>query len=204
MAKSLEKGSSLHPPPPHRRGDHLPRLAEAAAGPKDVIFVFVASPVLVGGGSAASAVLCEGGGGINVTSKEKKGGPKDIVALFPRIRLRCFFTLLSEDPCNSSGNHLFIAFPVHCDSEGKKVIQAFIGQHKCDALLWRHLTVSILRTHLLPGILNPGRGQVAADGGRLINGVLYFTSSKESQPDSNRRKPLADTFSSVSTLDPLR
>ena len=70
----------------------------------------------------------------------------------------------SEDPCNSSGNHLFIAFPIHCDNEGKKVIQAFIGQHKCDSLLWRHLAVSLLRTHLLPGLLNSGGSQVAADG----------------------------------------
>ena len=60
---------SPHPPPYHRRSDHLPGLAEAAAGPEDVVLVLVTTPVLIGGGSAASAVLCEGGGGIDVTGK---------------------------------------------------------------------------------------------------------------------------------------
>ena len=46
----------------HRRSDYLPGLAEATAGPEDVVLVLVAAPVLVGGGSAASAVLCEVGG----------------------------------------------------------------------------------------------------------------------------------------------
>ena len=62
-------GLSPSTPPYHRRSDHLPGLAEAAAGPEDVVLVFVTAPVLVGGGSAASAVLREGGGGIDVTGK---------------------------------------------------------------------------------------------------------------------------------------
>ena len=33
---------------------------------------------------------------------------------------------------------------------------------------------------------------------------LFLTVSKECQPDSNRRKPLADTSSSASIWDPLR
>ena len=49
MAKSLEKELSPHPPP-HRRGNHLPGLAEAAAGPEDVVLVLVlvTAPVLIG------------------------------------------------------------------------------------------------------------------------------------------------------------
>ena len=43
--------------------------------------------VLIGGGSTASAVLCEGSGDI-------------------------------EDPCNSSGNHLLIAFHIHSETLG--------------------------------------------------------------------------------------
>ena len=159
--------SSPPPSPPHRRGNHPPCLAEATVRPEDVFLVLVTAPVLIGSGASASAVLREGGGGIDLVGKEKKSGFEDIVTLFPRKRLFYFSTLFSEDPCNSSGNHLFIAFPIHCDNKGKKVIQAFIGQHKCNAFLWRHLPVSILRTHFLPGFLNPGRGQVTADGGRL-------------------------------------
>ena len=61
--------SSPSTPPYHRRSDHLPRLAEATAGPEDVVFVLVATTVLVGSGSSASAVLCEVSGGIDVTGK---------------------------------------------------------------------------------------------------------------------------------------
>ena len=72
VLEPLERGRaslSPHSPPYYRRSDHLPRLAEATAGPDDVVLVFVTAPVLVGSGSAASAVLCEGGGGIDVTGK---------------------------------------------------------------------------------------------------------------------------------------
>ena len=107
---------SPHPPPDYRRSDHLPRLAEATVRPENVVFVLVATPVLVGGGSAASAVLGEGGGGIDVTGEEKKGRPKDVTALLPRIRLFCHSALFSEDPSNSSRNHLLIAFPIYSET----------------------------------------------------------------------------------------
>ena len=120
-------GSSPSTPPYYWCSNHLSRFAEATASPEDVVLVLVTAPVLIGSGSAASAVLGEGGGGIDLVGKEKKSGFEDIVTLFSRKRLFSFSTLFSEDPCNSSGNHLFIAFPIHCDTEGKKVIQAFIG-----------------------------------------------------------------------------
>ena len=80
-----------------------------------------------GGGSAASAVLCKGGGGIDVTSKEKKGGPKDLAGLLSRIGLLCQSALFIEDPSNSSGNHLLIAFSIHSEAPGEKVVLPFIG-----------------------------------------------------------------------------
>lgn len=51
---------SPHPPPHPRCSYNLPGLAEAVTRPEDVILVLVATTILVGGGSAASAVLCEG------------------------------------------------------------------------------------------------------------------------------------------------
>ena len=74
-----------HPPPYHRRSNHLPRLAEATSCPEDVVLVLVAAPVLVGDGSAASAVLREGGGGIDLPDEKKEGGSKDIARLFRRM-----------------------------------------------------------------------------------------------------------------------
>ena len=71
------------PPPYHRRSDHLPGLAEATSGPEEVVLVLVAAPVGIGGGSTASAVLCEGGCGIDVTGEEKECGPKDVAAHLP-------------------------------------------------------------------------------------------------------------------------
>ena len=75
----------LSPPTPtyHRRSNHLPRLAEATVRPENVVFVLVATPVLVGSGASATAVLREGGCGIDVTGKEKECGPKDVAALLP-------------------------------------------------------------------------------------------------------------------------
>ena len=61
MANCLEKASSPSPPYPRRRGNHLPRLAEAAAGPEDVVLVLITVSVLIGSGSSASAVLRDGG-----------------------------------------------------------------------------------------------------------------------------------------------
>ena len=120
-------GLSPSTPPYHRRSNHLPSLAEATSGPEDVLLVLVAAPVLVRGGSSASTVLCEVGGGIDVTGEEKKGRPKDVTALLPRIRLLCHSALFSEDPCNSSGNHLLIALPIYKETPGEKVILPFIG-----------------------------------------------------------------------------
>ena len=125
----FETHSVSSPPTPlyHWRSDHLPCLAEAAAGPKDVVFVLVAAPVLVGGGSAASAVLREGGCGINVTGEKKKGGLKDAATLLPRIRLLVLSALFSEDPCDASRNLLFIAFPVQGNTKGEEVILPLFG-----------------------------------------------------------------------------
>ena len=75
---------------------HLPRLAEAAAGPKDVVLVLVSAPVLVGSRSAASAVLGEGGGGIDTTSEEQEGGPKNSSATLPRALLEETSTFIIE------------------------------------------------------------------------------------------------------------
>ena len=78
-------GLSPSTPPHHRRSDHLPRFAEAAAGPEDVIFVLVAAPVLVGRGSTTSAVLCEGGGGINISGKKEECSLEDPRVILPRV-----------------------------------------------------------------------------------------------------------------------
>lgn len=40
----------LSTPPYHRRGNHLPRLAEATVGPEDVVLVLVTAPVLIPAG----------------------------------------------------------------------------------------------------------------------------------------------------------
>ena len=70
--------SSPFTPPYHRRSHHLPCLAEAAVGPEDVVFVLIAAPVLVGSGASASAVLGEGGGGIDLPDEQKEGSSKDV------------------------------------------------------------------------------------------------------------------------------
>ena len=89
------------------------------AGPEDVVLVFVAAPVLVGSGSAASAVLCEGSGGIDITGEEKKGGPKDVAALF------------SEDQCNFSGRIFSHAkYIFHPESSSLKLIAKNYGHFK--------------------------------------------------------------------------
>ena len=81
---SFRKESSLSPPPYYQRNNHLPRLAEATAGPEDVVLVLVAAPVLVGSGASASAVLCEGGGGIDLSDEQKEGSSKDVACFFRR------------------------------------------------------------------------------------------------------------------------
>ena len=50
-------GSSPSTPPYYWCSNHLPRLAEATAGPEDVVLVLVAAPVGVGSGTSASAVF---------------------------------------------------------------------------------------------------------------------------------------------------
>ena len=128
VADQLLLGMLLSSPSFHNRNNnHLPRLAEATAGPEDIILVLVAAPVGVGGGSAASAVLGEGGGGINVTGEEEKGGPKDAATLLPRIRLLVLSALFSEDPCDASRNLLLIAFRIYREPPGEKVILPFVG-----------------------------------------------------------------------------
>ena len=44
LGSSTILGLSPPPPPKHRRSNHLPRLAEATAGPEDVVLVLVATP----------------------------------------------------------------------------------------------------------------------------------------------------------------
>ena len=85
MLATFLLGLSPSPPPYHRRSNHLPSLAEATVGPEDVVLVLVSTPVLVGSGSSASAVLREGGCGIDVTGEEKECCLKDVAALLPRI-----------------------------------------------------------------------------------------------------------------------
>ena len=125
-AVQLFWGLPSHPPPYHRRSDHLPRLAEAAAGPEDVILVFVAAPVLVGGGSAASTVLCEGGGGIDVTGEEQKGGPENSRATLPRVLLEETSTFIIEGLDHSPGDGYGISFPIDIDAETVREISSFV------------------------------------------------------------------------------
>lgn len=65
-------------PPHYWRSNNLPSLAEAAAGPEDVILILVAAPVGVGSGTSASAVLCDGGGGIDLPNEKEEGSSKDV------------------------------------------------------------------------------------------------------------------------------
>ena len=127
LGSSTFLGLSPSTPPYHRCSNHLPGLAKATVGPEDVVFVLVTAPVLVGSGASASAVLREGGGGIDVTGEEKKGCPKDLAGLLSRIGSLCQSALFIEDPCHSSGNHLLIPFPIHSETPWEKVILPFFG-----------------------------------------------------------------------------
>ena len=100
------------PSPYHRRSNHLPCFAEAAAGPKEIILVLVAAPVGVGSGTSASAVLCEGGGGIDVTGEEKKGGPKDAATLLPRMDPLDRSALFIKGLYGFPGSFRFISLPI--------------------------------------------------------------------------------------------
>ena len=113
-------------PPYHWRGNHLSRLAEATAGPEDVILVLVATPVLVGGGSAASAVLCEGSGRIDITGEEQEGGPKNSSATLPRVLLEETSTFIIEGLDHSPGDGYGISFPFDIDAETVREISSFV------------------------------------------------------------------------------
>ena len=113
-------------PPNHRRSNHLPRLAEAAAGPEDVVFLLVATPVLVGGGSTASAVLGEGGDGIDKTSEEQEGGPENSSATLPRALLEETSTFIIEGLDHSPGDGYGISFPFDIDAETVREISSFV------------------------------------------------------------------------------
>ena len=96
-------GSSPSSPLYHRRSDHLPRLAETTAGPENVIFVLVTTPVLIGVGSSASTVLREGGGGIDLPDEQKKCCSKDVASLLRRMgSLDCSALFMKGLHCSAS------------------------------------------------------------------------------------------------------
>ena len=140
-------------------------------GPEDVVLVLVAAPVLVGRGSAASAVLCEGGGGIDLSDEKKKGCPKDVACFFRRMGSLDRSALFVKGLYGFPGSFRFISLPIQGYTQGEEIIFPFIGRGKSEALLIGHLPVSDLRTHLLPSILDLRRRQVAADDGGFIGGV---------------------------------
>lgn len=152
-------------PPYHRRSNHLPRLAKATVGPENVVFVLVAAPVLVGSGSTASAVLCEGGSGIDVTSEEQEGGLENSSATLPRILLEKTSTFIIEGLDHSPGDGYGISFPFDIDAETVREIPSFVRYHECNLFFRSHLCKPILRTHLLPGILDPAGRQVTTNDG---------------------------------------
>ena len=113
-------------PPYHRRSNHLSRFSEATAGPENVILVLVTAPVSVGGGSAASAVLGEGGGGIDITCEEQEGGPKNSSATLPRVLLEETSTFIIEGLDHSPGDGYGISFPFDIDAETVREISSFV------------------------------------------------------------------------------
>ena len=123
---SFRHESPPHSPPYLRRSNHLPGFAEAAAGPEDVVFVLVTTPVLVGSGSAASAVLCEGSGRIDITGEEQEGGPENSSATLPRVLLEEMGTLIIEGLDHSPGNGYGISFPFDIDAETVREISSFV------------------------------------------------------------------------------
>ena len=140
-------------------------------GQEDVVLVLIAAPVGVGSGSAASAVLCEGGGGIDLPDEKKKGCPKDIARLFRRMGSLNRSALFMKGLHCSAGSFRFISLPIQGYTQGEEIIFPFIGRGKSEALLIGHLPISDLRTHLLPSILDLRRRQVTADDGGFIGGI---------------------------------
>lgn len=114
------------PPPYHRRSDHLPGLAEATSGPKEVALVLIAALVGIGGGSSASAVLCEGSGRIDITGEEQEGGLENSSATLPRVLLEEMGTLIIEGLDRSPGNGYGISFPFDIDAETVREISSFV------------------------------------------------------------------------------
>ena len=119
-------GSSPSSPPYHRRSNHLPCLLEATTGPEDVVLVSLATPILVGGRSAASAVLGEGGGGIDITSEELEGDPKNTSATLPRALLEETSTFIIEGLDHSPGDGYGISFSFDIDAETVREISSFV------------------------------------------------------------------------------
>ena len=153
------------PPSPHRRSDHLPRLAEAMAGPEDVVLVLVTAPVLVGSGASASAVLREGCGGIDVTGEEQEGGLENSRATLPRIILEETSTFIIEGLDHFPGDGYGISFPIDIDAETVREISSFVRKDECNLFFGSHLCKPVLRTHLLPSLLDPGGRHFATDNG---------------------------------------
>ena len=114
------------PPPNHRRSDHLPGFAEAKAGPEDVIFVFVAAPVLVGNGASASAVLSEGGGGIDIAGKKEECSLEDPRVIFSWVIHDESNILIIEDSDRFPRNRYRIFLSFHVDGEFEPEISALI------------------------------------------------------------------------------
>ena len=126
MLATFLLGLSPSTPPNHRRSKHLPCFAKAAACPEDIVLVLVAAPVLVGGGSAASAVLCEGSGRIDITGEEQEGGLENSSATLPRVLLEETGTFIIEGLDNSPGDGYGISFPFDIDAETVREIPSFV------------------------------------------------------------------------------
>ena len=112
LGSSTFLGLSPSTPPYHRCIDHLPCLAEAAAGPEDVVLVLVAAPVLVGSGASASAVLCEGDGGIDLPDEKKEGSSKDVACFFRRMGSLGCSALFMKGLHGIPGSFRFISLPI--------------------------------------------------------------------------------------------
>ena len=84
----------------------------ALVGPEDVVLVLVSTPVLVGSGFSASAVLCESGSGIDLPDEKKEGSPKDIARLFRRMGSLDRSALFMKGLHCSARNFRFISLPI--------------------------------------------------------------------------------------------
>ena len=119
-------GSSPSSPPYHQRSNHLPRLAEATAGPEDIVLVLVAAPVLIGDGSSASAVLCDGGGGIDISGKKDECSLEDPRVILSRVIHDESNILIIEDSDRFPRNRYRIFLSFHIDGEFVPEISALI------------------------------------------------------------------------------